>query len=138
MKKVVLFALLGLFALTSQAQTRATTNEEYNYLVSGQLNLVLPGHTLYKSSIDVTVEFTDANRNVSIWELYRNGYNNPCAILMIYKKIGEGTATYICVPDISSPQQMWSAYNAKLNTLNDTGSALQAISYALGMYAASH
>ena len=136
MKKLLLIALLFIASLALKAQSRATTWAEYNYLTGGQFNLVLPGHVLRSTNISSSISFMDATRTVTIFEFYRQGSPTPCAVLIQYKK--DGSITNICIPDINSGSQMWDAYNNKLAELNDTGNALQAVSYTLGKYLAAH
>lgn len=118
------------------AQGRATTVEEYKYLTSGQLNTILPYHQLRKTGVSVTLPFMDVSRTVTIYELYRQDANTPCALLLVYHKNDENVSAYLCVPDIQSDSSLWNAYRKQLTGLNDTGNALETITYALSIYLA--
>jgi len=71
MKKTLLtLILITLIAGVLKAQDRATRWDEYNYLKQGNYNLILPGHSLRASNIDITVPFTfTGSRRCQIYEL---------------------------------------------------------------------
>jgi len=132
MKKMLLTGLFAICAIAARSQGRATTVKEYNYLVAGRYDANLAGHHLVKSSVYVI----DQNVAASIWQLYRDGATTTSALVIIYYK-NNVPLTYICIPDVKSPANMWADYNRRLGLLKNDGKALQVISYALGKFAAT-
>jgi len=140
MKKIFFTAILiTLISGVLKAQDRATTQTEYDYLRQGNYGLTLPGHTLRPSSINLNIKFDlTADRQVQIAELYRDGSNTPCAIVL--NILADGDRYHICVPDYQSSPAIWQQYKYALIGLVEklNGNLLVATSYALGVYAASH
>ncbi len=100
--------LLTLFAITLfsgilKAQDRATTWDEYNYLKQGNYSYILPGHVVRPSNIKITLNFDfTGSRSCQILELYREGQNNPCALVLVFRVPDDGSGGNIPVPDINS------------------------------------
>jgi len=137
-KNLLLFFLIPLFSGVLKAQSRATTVNEYNYLVSGNYSFSLPGYRLIRSNVDVKMDFSDGNREAIVWEFYRPDASSPCALMLEYHNL-LGTH-YLCVPDINSQIQLWQAYHAKLREINENAgmNGLELIAYTMSVYAAGH
>jgi len=132
MRKIFLMGLLAICALAARSQGRATTTKEYDYLIAGKYEANMPGHHLVKSS----AYDTEGNQAASIWQLYRDGASTSSALVIIYYK-NNVPLTYICIPDVKSPANMWADYSKRLGALKNDGNALQVIAVTLGKFAAA-
>lgn len=137
MKNVTITLFLAIVAYSISAQT---TQEEYNYVTKGykvQLESGLDmkkGYTL-KDLFETSTQTGPVTRTTTFKGLYKTGSNNPCAIMMIYKREGTAFTEYICIPHYASAQSIWDQYFQQLAVL-DTVIAAKTAAYGIARCAA--
>lgn len=104
------------------SQTITTTEEEYNYVTKGyQVQLesgldMKKGYTI-KDLGDWSLKYSDGTRGLTFKGLYRGADIKPCAIMSIYQKKEDGTATYseyYCIPTADA-STLWDRTLTQLN-----------------------
>ena len=72
---------------------------------------------------EIPTSLANANsRSAELQELYREGETKPCAIIMIYKKMGY-SRSYYCIPTANASSRLWAKFLKSLNK-DDTNSEL--------------
>jgi hypothetical protein len=96
-----------------------TTAREYNYGAVGyriQLQSGMsdnPGYSIRK--ID---QYEDPERKVEMMGMYRDGENEPCAVIMVYTRI-RTAPMYFCMPTRNAPQELWEKFEESLSDGTD-------------------
>jgi hypothetical protein len=136
MKKIITTILLLLSFYAPKAQTTWT---EYNYLKKGVVDYLdrgidlKSGYKLTKAG-NYTLNFRDGARTTTLFNFIKIGNKIPSALLIIYSKANSNKKVYIVLPTANAPEDMWADYTKTLNTINNTGAALETVSYSLGHY----
>ena len=104
---------------------QSTTQEEYNYVTKGlkvqkESGLDMKkGYSLRDYGIVYTGKVNTGSILIADWRdtkvyssgLYRDGQDKPCAIVVIYERIG--FTEYLCVPSFDADQSIWDLHFAK-------------------------
>ncbi|MBL0342152.1 MAG: hypothetical protein IPP71_15290 [Bacteroidetes bacterium] len=111
---------VGFSLLFSQAQIIApTTDEEYNYGAVGykiQLNAKLETKEGY--SIKKAEGCEESDRKIEFVLLYRDGENQPCAVILAYTKI-RNAPLYFCIPTANASPALWDKFYKSLSLGTD-------------------
>ncbi len=112
MKKLLLAFLFVSFGVFAQG----TTQKEFNYLSKGykdDLEMgkdIIQGYSieLLSSNVTITIENNkNVKRETSIYKFTRVESEKIAAFLIIDKRFDNGAITYICLPNASSDQNIW-------------------------------
>lgn len=116
MKKILTSCLLIFIINTAFSQQAPTTDEEYNYGISGyklQLQMKLPMKKGYSLTELSTVE--RAERKCEFKTLYRDGEKQPCAMIMVYYR-PRVNPEYFCIPSADASTELWDKFFSSLKT----------------------
>ena len=116
MKKMKFGLLCSLFliSMNSIAQVAATTPDEYNIGSVGYKMLLTmkvdlkPGYAVRDIA---TYEYGD--RTAEFKGLYRVAEQQPCAVLLVYRKV-RSAPEYYCIPTPDAPEVLWDRFRASL------------------------
>lgn len=116
---LLLLSLLTLPFLAASQSIAPTTAEEFNYGVVGyKLSLQAKlgdkeGYTLKDAK-----GCEEEDRRMDFKLMYRNGENEPCAIIAIYTKF-RTPPMYYCIPTRDASPELWSKFSRSLTIGSD-------------------
>lgn len=120
MRSLALTLLLICPSILLSAQgIKPTTNEEFNYGVVGyklQLQAKLPDKEGYHLKDARGCEEED--RKIEYKLMFRNGEDQPCAVIMMYTK-WRTPPMYYCIPTRDASPDLWSKFKRSLTLGSD-------------------
>lgn len=116
---LLLFSVLLNPVIAASQSIAPTTNEEFNYGVVGyKLSLQAKLGVKEGYSLKDAAGCEEEDRRLDYKLMYRNGENEPCAIIVIYTKF-RTPPLYYCIPTRDASPELWSKFSRSLTIGSD-------------------
>ena len=123
MKAALVATGVILVLMLAYAESRAqTTVEEYNYVTKGYRVQIESGLDMKKGYTFADINSyrvsysTGGFRETEFKALFKEEGKKPVAILCIYSSSTNPSKEYLCIPQPSSPRELWDSTYARIST----------------------